>query len=83
MLGLENAEEMAAAARLMIDIQGMLRLTIAGAYREQEAPDALRNALARAGHCKDHESLRAQLLSAQQSVQAAYNQHLADLASTG
>ena len=71
-----NAERLVEAARLMINIQGLLRLTISGAFDETEAPDALRAALARAGGAPDMAGLRDRLLAAQRSVRDAYREHV-------
>ena len=72
----EQARRLTEAARLMIDIQGFLRLTISGTFDEAEAPNALRAALARAGGAGDIAELRERLLAAQRSVRAAYREHV-------
>jgi len=71
-----QARRLTVAARLMIDIQGFLRLTISGTFDEAEAPNALRAALARAGGARDIAELRERLLAAQRSVRAAYREHV-------
>ena len=76
------ADEMAEAAQLMTNIQGMLRLTIAEPYRDDDAPDALRNALARAGGTESPSFLRDRLVAVQSRVLSEYQLHVADLPPT-
>ena len=71
-----QALEMGMAAKLMINIQGLLRLTLSDAFNESEAPDALREALARAGGTEDLASLRNTLIDTQGRVLETYRQHI-------
>ena len=71
-----QAMEMGTAAKLMINIQGMLRLTLSEVFNEDEAPDALREALARAGGTADVASLRNTLIDTQGRVLETYRQHI-------
>ena len=71
-----QAQELVAAAHLMINIQGLLRLTIPGAFDEAEAPNALRAALARAGGAEGVTALRDHLVAAQRTVLDAYREHV-------
>ena len=71
------ARQMVAAARLFLNIQGMLRLTISGNFQAANAPDALRSALARAGGGDSLDTLRARLIDIQSQVLVAYNSHIA------
>ena len=70
------AEQMAAAAHLLLNIQGMLRLTISGDFSTDDAPDALRRALARAGGGDNLDALRERLIEVQSQVLAAYSAHI-------
>jgi glutamate-ammonia-ligase adenylyltransferase len=70
------ADDLARAAHLMINIQGMLRLTISGAYRDDDASDSLRNALARAGATENPSELHDRLVAVQSQVLAEYQRHI-------
>ncbi len=72
----KQAQEMGTAAKLMVNIQGLLRLTLADSFNESEAPDALREVLARAGGAQDIASLRNKLIDTQGRVLETYRQHI-------
>jgi glutamate-ammonia-ligase adenylyltransferase len=60
-LAREDADRLIAAERLWRALLGMLRLTFAGQFDEQQAPPGLKAALARAAGAGDFESLKRQM----------------------
>ena len=72
----QTAGDMTSAAHLMINIQGMLRLTISGPYRDDQASDSLRNALARVGGTDSPAALVERLVAVQSQVQTEYQRYI-------
>ncbi|MBL8665557.1 MAG: bifunctional [glutamine synthetase] adenylyltransferase/[glutamine synthetase]-adenylyl-L-tyrosine phosphorylase [Candidatus Odyssella sp.] len=68
----ERAASLAAAARLLQQVQAMLRLTIEEGFDEAAATGGLKAALARAGGAADFDALKAALAAAQADVRRAY-----------
>jgi len=67
-----RSEELAAAARLLHQVQAMLRLMVEGEFDAANITDGQKAALARATAATDFESLVEALGAAQQSVHRAY-----------
>jgi glutamate-ammonia-ligase adenylyltransferase len=67
-----EAHSLAAAARLLQQVQAMLRLTVEEAFDESTATDGLKAALARAGSAASFEALKAALAGAQDRVRRAF-----------
>ena len=72
LLPAERAAALAAAARLLQQVQAMLRLTVEEDFDEAAATDGLKTALARAGGAPSFDALKAALASAQAEVRRAY-----------
>ncbi|MBL27481.1 MAG: bifunctional [glutamate--ammonia ligase]-adenylyl-L-tyrosine phosphorylase/[glutamate--ammonia-ligase] adenylyltransferase [Rhodospirillaceae bacterium] len=77
-----HAEALGNAARLQLDLQAMLRLTIADRFSEAESSRSLQDALARIGDAPDFAALLSKLVDAQQDVSALYRELVEDRAGT-
>jgi glutamate-ammonia-ligase adenylyltransferase len=77
-----RAAELAAAARLLQQVQAMLRLTVEEGFDETAATDGLKAALARAGGAPGFDALKASLASAQADVRRAYADIIAEPAAS-
>jgi [glutamine synthetase] adenylyltransferase / [glutamine synthetase]-adenylyl-L-tyrosine phosphorylase len=68
----ELAAALASAARLLQQVQAMLRLTVEEEFDEATATDGLKTALARAGGVPSFDALKAALAAAQTGVRRAF-----------
>ena len=72
------ATELASANRLLLDVQAIQRLTLAGHIDEQAAPEGLKRVLARVGGAVDFADLKAKLVVAQAQVLVRFQQLIAE-----
>ena len=72
LLPAEEAVALAAAARLLQQVQAMLRLTVEDAFDEEAATEGLKTALARAGAAATFAALKTSLAEAQGRVRRAF-----------
>ncbi len=79
-LPLDRAAALAAAARLLQQVQAMLRLTVEESFDESAATEGLKAALYRAGGAAGFEALKAALAAAQAEVRHAFAEYVADAA---
>jgi glutamate-ammonia-ligase adenylyltransferase len=73
-----DADRLIAAERLWRALLGMLRLTVAGALDEEQAPSGLKAALAKAGGADDFDSLKQQMHATAADVFAIFQRVIAD-----
>ena len=73
-----QAAELAAAARLLLEVQAMLRLTLEREFAEESATEGLKAALARTGGAPSFDALKEQLTVAQAGVRRAYAEFIAE-----
>jgi glutamate-ammonia-ligase adenylyltransferase len=78
LLAAAEADALAAAARLLQQVQAMLRLTIEKHFDEAEATDGLKAALARAAGADSFEALKARLAATQFAVRRAFAEHITE-----
>ncbi len=78
LLAEDRARALASAARLLQQVQAMLRLTVAEGFDENTATEGLKAALARAGGAASFEALKAVLAEAQADVRRAYAEYIAE-----
>jgi hypothetical protein len=72
------ADDLAGAARLLQQVQAMLRLTVSESFDESTATDGLKTALARAAGLPSFDALKAALSGAQAAVRRAYAEIVAE-----
>jgi glutamate-ammonia-ligase adenylyltransferase len=73
-----EAERLAAAARLLQQVQAMLRLTVEQEFDEATATEGLEAALARAGGAESFDALKARLADAEAAVRRAFAEFIAE-----
>jgi glutamate-ammonia-ligase adenylyltransferase len=78
LLPADRAASLAAAARILQQVQAMLRLTVDEAFDEDTATEGLKTALARAGGAASFEALKAALAAAQAEVRRAFAETIAE-----
>ncbi len=77
-LGQAAAEELGEALALWRRVQGMLRLTVEGAFVEESAPEGLRTALSRYAGSPDFEALKRRMAATAERASAHYGAILAE-----
>jgi len=74
----DRAEALAGSARLLQQVQAMLRLTVEQAFDENTATEGLKAALVRAGGAPSFEALTASLAAAQAEVRRSFGEYIAE-----
>jgi glutamate-ammonia-ligase adenylyltransferase len=74
LLGSSLAPRLIEATRLMRQVQSFLRLTVAGDFDEEEAPEGLKRSLARAAEAESFPALKDKILTAAQTAYEAYRE---------
>jgi glutamate-ammonia-ligase adenylyltransferase len=78
LLASDEAEQLAAAARLLQQVQAMLRLTVEGEFAPDTATAGLKAALARAAGAPSFEALESSLREREAFARRAFAQHIAE-----